>query len=597
MSTASSVSRLLDRADAARVAGRGDAAARLYDEAIDRSRAEGDLATWTRAVLGAAAGHVFGTDPGRLAAQLYDVLARTTDDGDRARVAAALARCWAYGGQPARAAPFADEALRHAERTADAELVADCLDATLAAHWGPDELDLRVRLGERLDEVSAHVLEPGARLQAHLWALQVACETLDVPAVHRQLRALERLGEESPRARFYAVSRRFMYDLLRGHDDAVRGHVAAAAEALREVDLADGWMIVTSMRGYAALHAGDPVTTAEIAAQAEAWALSEGVTEVAAEAAWLWTGAGRPDRARRLLGSFDGDTLERLPRNVHWLLVLQCVLEVALATGDTAVVDVAARLLTPYAGRAVFNSGAVTFHGVTDDTLARAAAVRGELAEAHRLRARALATYTRLGATWWYERMAAWEPAAPAAGDGRWLFRPAPGGVWLLGPAPGRPMRQLRGHTYLRELLRRPGTSVPALDLVSGGTGTVVQRAADPAIDRQAAQAYRARLAAIDAELIEAEEWSDTARTEQLHLERDALLQQLSADLGLGGRPRGTGSTHERARVAVTKAIGSALERIGRVDPEVGAHLRATVRTGTECCYQPADDTVGWDLG
>jgi hypothetical protein len=597
MSTAISVSRLLDRADAERSAGRGDAAARLYEEAVERGRADGDLVPWTRAVLGAAALQVFGTDPGRLAAELYAVLVRTTDDADRARVAAALARCWAYAGNAVRAAPFAEDGLRHAERAGDPELVADCLDATLAAHWGPDELELRAELGARLDEVSAHVLDPQARLQAHLWALTVACEGLDLPAVHRQLRALERLGAESPRARFFAASRRFMYDLLRGNDAALPGLIAEVERCSREAGLADGWVVVAAMSGYAALHTGDRETCAAKAAVAEEWARTEGITEVAAEAAWLWTGAGRTDRVRSLLGSFGGDSLDRLPRNVHWLLTLQCVLEAALAVEDRDVIAQAARLLTPYAGRAVFNTGAITFHGVTDDTLARAAAVLGDPA-ATGLRDRALATYLRIGATWWYERLAAWAAPATAGTPARTHFHPAAGGVWLVGAGPGTPMRQLRGHTYLQELLRRPGTPVPALDLVSGGGPTVIQPTTGATLDRQAAAAYRRRLAAIDEELAEAQEWADVGRTTQLHEERDALLDELAADAGLGGRPRGTGSTHERARVAATKAIASAIDRIGQVDAALGRHLRAAVRTGTECCYQPpAGDAVDWDLG
>ena len=71
-----------------------------------RCRAEGgDLDGWTRAVLGAASVYLFGAEPGKLPAQLYDVLARTTDDATRARLAAALARCWAYAGQPAAGRP------------------------------------------------------------------------------------------------------------------------------------------------------------------------------------------------------------------------------------------------------------------------------------------------------------------------------------------------------------------------------------------------------------------------------------------------------------------------------------------------------------
>jgi hypothetical protein len=191
---------LLGRADDARAAGRGAIAARLYDEAAARCQEAKDLDGWTEAVLGAASVYLFGSEPGKLPAQLYDVLVRTTDDATRARLAAALARCWAYAGHPARAVRFADEAVELAERTGAPELLADCLDAALAVHWGPDELDVRRSLAARLDDAAAHVLDPAARLQAHLWALQVACEALDIQAIHRQMRALELLAR-SPRGR------------------------------------------------------------------------------------------------------------------------------------------------------------------------------------------------------------------------------------------------------------------------------------------------------------------------------------------------------------------------------------------------------------
>lgn len=136
MAHSSKVRDLLDRADAARLAGRGDTASRLYDEAASRCRDADDLDGWTRAVLGAAAVYLFGAVPGRLPAQLYDVLVRTIDDETRARLAAALARCWAYAGQSTRATRFADEAVDCAERAGVPALLADCLDAALAAHWG-----------------------------------------------------------------------------------------------------------------------------------------------------------------------------------------------------------------------------------------------------------------------------------------------------------------------------------------------------------------------------------------------------------------------------------------------------------------------------
>ncbi|MFP5345918.1 MAG: hypothetical protein ACLGIA_02660 [Actinomycetes bacterium] len=562
------------------------------------STPDSELAARTRAVLDAASGHVFGTEPGRLAAELYDVLARTTDDGDRARVAAALARCWAYGGHAARAAAFADEAVERAERTGDAQLVADCLDARLAAHWGPDELDLRTALVTRLEEVAAHVLDPEARLRAHLWALQVACERLHVQAIHRHLRALDELGTESPRARFFALSRRWMYDMLRGRSDRAPELVAGAENAGEEAGLADAWMVVHAMHGYTAMFAGDTDACARTAQEMEEFARREGVAEVAAEAAWLWTAAGRPDRVRALLGELGGAVLDGLPSDVNLLLTLQCVLEAALFVEDREIAEGAAGRLAPYEGRAVFNAGATNFHGVTDDTLARAAALAGDLARARRLRERALATYLRIGAPWWQERLRAWQPVVTPSSRPTPSFRlhPTADGVWLVGAEPGRPMRPLRGLEYLRRLVARPGSGMPAVELVTGGSGTVIQAHADTVIDRQAATAYRKRLAEIDEELAEAQQWADLGRAEQLSVERGALLDELAAASGLGGRARGTGSTHERARVAATKAIASAIERVSLVDPELGRHLRESVHTGTECSYRPTGEEVRWVL-
>jgi hypothetical protein len=474
-----------------------------------------------------------------------------------------------------------------AERTGVPALLADCLDAALACHWGPDELDVRRTLTRRLDDLAAHVLDPDARLQAHLWGLQVACEALDVPSIHRQMRALELLGEESSRALFFAASRRLMLDLLRGRTDTAANLIQIATTAADQAALADSWMVIQAMTFYAAAQSGDTATCATGAARCETIALAEGITALCAEAAFLWTCADQLDRARALVQAFHGSVLDELPRDVNWLLILQCVLEAALAVSDRDIVDKAAHLLTPYEGRAVFNAGAVMFHGVTDDTLARAAT---DPAEADRLRTRALATYERLGASWWRDRLAAWRP--PAAQDGQVHFHPAPGGLWLIGM--DTTLTGLRGFGYLRELLRRPRQPVTALDLVGAGT---VESGLGEFLDQQALKAYRQRLNDLDQELTEAEEWSDLDRLTGLRVERDALLDELARATGLNGRTRTTGSSQERARVAVKKAISAAIDRIATVDEPLAHHLRTTIHTGLNCTYDPAPtDNLHWIL-
>jgi hypothetical protein len=592
---------LLERAGQARAAGRGEVAARLYGQAAVRYRDAGDLAGWTEALLGAASVHLFGVDPGKLPAQLYDVLARTTDDTDRARLGAALARCWVYAGHADRAARFAGDALAQAERTGAAALLADCLDAALTAHWGPDDVETRRRLTGRLGEVAAHVLDPDVRLQAHLWGLHVACEALDVQAMHRHLRALDRLGEESARARFFAASRRLVVDLMRGRSDTAAGLADVAAAAGREAGLADAWMVVESMRGYAAAQAGDAAGCAAVAAAAEAFGLAEGVPAVCAEAAYLWCCAGEAERAAALLHTFGGRVLDDLPRDVNWLLTLQCLLEVALAVGDHDMVRHAAALLTPYPGRAVVNTGAVMFHGVTDDPLSRAAQLLGDTDRAAQLRQRALAAYERAGASWWQHRLSASPATGPSAtappsraapvsstpGRRRPHLHPGPGGLWLIGPD-AVPTTSLRGFDYLRELLRRPGQPIAAADLAGA---RVTESGLGELADRRALAAYRQRLRDLDEDLDEAAAHADTGRTARAQAEREALLAELGRATGLHGRPRTGGSSGERARVAVTKAITAAIDRIATIDPPTARHLRTAIHTGLHCRYHPDPDT------
>ena len=110
-------------------------------------------------------------------------------------------------------------------------------------------------------------------------------------------------------------------------------------------------------------------------------------------------------------------------------------------------------------------------------------------------------------------------------------------------------------------------------------------------LDDRARRAYRARLVELDTELAAADVWADVGRSGRLSDEREALLAQLSGAAGLGGRRRASGSTDERARVAVRKAIVAAVARVAEADPWLGRHLRDRVRTGHECRYE-ADPTT-----
>jgi len=76
---------------------------------------------------------------------------------------------------------------------------------------------------------------------------------------------------------------------------------------------------------------------------------------------------------------------------------------------------------------------------------------------------------------------------------------------------------------------------------------------------------------------------------------RDFFVAELSAAVGLGGRPRVRGDDVERARKAVAGRIKHAVDRIESVDAWLGRHLRNSIRTGTSCSYEP-EQPVDWRL-
>jgi hypothetical protein len=184
----------------------------------------------------------------------------------------------------------------------------------------------------------------------------------------------------------------------------------------------------------------------------------------------------------------------------------------------------------------------------------------------------------------------------PAASSAIAVLRSGGGGVWEVGREGATvQMRELKGFHYLRLLIARPHLPIPARELsdeVGGHAGeSVMQPALDPALDRRALAAYRARLDEIDADL------DAGGDTERLETEREALLGELRAAAGLGRRARVSGGSDERARVAVRKAITAAVERIRGVDASLGRLLDATVTTGTVCCYEPDPDRpAAWRL-
>jgi hypothetical protein len=161
-------------------------------------------------------------------------------------------------------------------------------------------------------------------------------------------------------------------------------------------------------------------------------------------------------------------------------------------------------------------------------------------------------------------------------------------------------VRDLKGLRYLARLLREPGRAFHVLDLVAVERGTLPAGGPHdtagldgeagtglPVIDEQARAAYRRRLAEVDEDIEEARTMNDLGRLELAQRDRDYLVHELTASMGLGGRRRTVGGVTERARTSVTRSLRYTTKRLAEQHPTLAAHLDHALQTGVYCSYTP----------
>ncbi len=200
------------------------------------------------------------------------------------------------------------------------------------------------------------------------------------------------------------------------------------------------------------------------------------------------------------------------------------------------------------------------------------------------------------------------ETLQPAQGSfGRFVMR---GKIWHVDlDDSSASVPDAKGMRMLVELLRRPDVDIHAGELSAVADGQSRGRgdreelvgrrtwSADPVLDDEAISSYKARVAVLQESIDEARQANDLARAEEAEHELDLLLAELVRATGLGGRARSLDKSAERARVRVTKALRSAVARIGAVSPLIGGHLESSLQTGTYCAYRPDPGRrITWEL-
>lgn len=567
-----------------------------------------------------------------------------------AMLMAQLAVALTFSKERQRGAAFAQSAVDMARRVGDKATLHAVLSKSSFAMWSPDNLVERlqnseevVRLRDELGE--AAIVGSGSRVSHLLEAGEIASA---------------KLGDEvrSPhvmRCRFCAVwvlSQRAREALLEGRFEDVEGLAHRVLTMLEELQHENNrqfplaWLfmlrreearleeIVKEIEGLAERYPALPF-----------WRASLGLA---------YAELGRETEARRELDRLATSDFSDIPRDLLWLGCMITLAELVTLLGDARAAGRVYELLSPFERRYVI-AFSVCF-GSAARSLGRLAATLSRYGDAARHFEEALAANARLGSPPWiahtgydyarmlFQRAEAGDrekalallgkaektarelgmksfaqkaemlrqpvrisstptietdrdlASAPTAN----LFR-REGEFWTLayGGTVVR-MKDAKGLRYIAVLLRDPGREFYAGDLTAPITEVgekSIEGDLGPVLDSTGRAAYKQRIEELRDELEEAEANSDIGRAEKARVEIDFLARALSSAFGLGGRHRSTGSSSERARLVVTKAIKNSLERIGREHPALGRLLASTIRTGTFCSYRPDPGTpVVWTL-
>jgi tetratricopeptide (TPR) repeat protein len=587
-----------------------------------------------------------------LVATLEDAIARldarapagTEADALRCRLRVQLALALYWSPRHERREQLVDEALALARTIFTGEAARgsreqrDLADATLAfalaqgfvAVWGPDTVPRGLLISAEALELCERANDDELAMQVRLSRISLLLELDDPVRAHEEIESFRltarRLGQ--PRMLVYDPLHRSLAAFLRGDFEAADRCSADAGAQARDVDgsmaplIADAQVFVVR-RAQGRQHEIEPLVrrNADRLPAMPRWRC--GLALVLAE-------LGRTDEARRELEHLAARDFDDIPRDALWLVAMALLAELCALLDDRARAKRLYELLVPYDGRNVVSEGAAylgpvaRYLGLLAMTAGEAERALGHLETARSaaermharptivltaldtaevlarrggagdaLRARALvdgvthtaATQRMQGAIARSEdlraRLARAAPPAPAGrrAPARATLRREQD-VWRLDFENRSALLQDgKGLHHLAALLAGPGQPLAALDLAGGAPA-----AGD-------VEAQRALAGELREELEEARMFNDPERIAVA----SAKLARLAADLSAAAEADGPAA--ERARVNVTRALRTAIARIGEHEPELGHLLKGAIRTGAFCTYEPDPGVaLEWDV-
>ncbi|MGY1679224.1 ATP-binding protein [Geodermatophilus sp. SYSU D01176] len=310
----------------------------------------------------------------------------------RARVLATLSDACMYLGDVDAARAAGGQALDVAEASDDPSARAAALRARQLAATGPDGLDERADLAERMAALGRETRDPRTSMWAHLWRIDVAFQRGDLVAVQGELGPLARCAQEerSPVARWHVLQCRAVLAQAQARFADARRLADEALAALPRSATGHGSAVInrTAVLSAIALHTGDGVDLTALrppgrpeVGGGELDFPTEDVVFSAA-AARLLVAAGRLSDAaavHRRLGPPAG--WRPIP---HTTTVCYAFgIETAIALGLRDDVAVLRARMAPFRGQHVVSgAGAIAYDGPVELYLGIAAGSLGQLDEA-----------------------------------------------------------------------------------------------------------------------------------------------------------------------------------------------------------------------
>ncbi|HEX5586368.1 MAG TPA: AAA family ATPase [Acidimicrobiia bacterium] len=589
----------LEQADMLFRAGRPDAARGVYFKVAEGARAGSHPVELARAALGLGAGlsgfEVSLNDVEQVAL-LEEALAVLPADATAMR-AAVMARLAVAGFFVERIDPraLATESVRLARAAGDVRTVGYALSALCDSIAGPEHAEERMTHADEIISIGRDV-DTSIELLGRRLRMRGLLEVGDLLASDVEIGAYARVAGRlrQPLYDFYVPLWRGMRALTYGRLGEVAAFVAETTSIGAAASSVNSEFLSATLDSWRALFAGEPAL--EIPHAEDFLDMIDRSAGLAAGLTWSAFHRGEPERAQWFYEHAAADEFTSIGDEAETLVSLLTYVEVALAFGDRPRLAVLYDRMAPHADRCIVDGIGGAWLGSVHMQLARIAralgrdAARDHIRVAMEVHARANAPFFELlagtiASEWGVARSptsvagTADEPQFRRSGDG-WLV------AWSGEP---RTVADSKGMRDIAVLLAHPGVDVHVSDLTGGRAG--VDRGTGEVLDRRAREEYRRRLADLDAELAEAESNHDRGRVEKARVERDFLVAELSAAVGLGGRPRVRGDDVERARKAVAARIKQAIDRLESVDTRLGRHLRHSIRTGTRCAYEPEHPT------